>query len=914
MSLLDNLKEIINKKTITPTIVNTDSNFVIVTYWWGNKIRNQNTSRPCISFFEALNRDILDVCVLVLGSSPTTNTTKKNLDIKIIYDNLEKSIVNLEAFKKIINKAANSYNEMIFDQLGFQYQVHRDQKAIEKLEKMKERDETPMTYEYKYKAEAADMFTRIMVEAITLTKKNILLIYDAYKKSNELKMRFLNQGELLTRAGESDIKKEIERLNKVLKEQKAEVKKILNTKQHYTSENMQEFDNMSIYEILHKEFRFLNPMTYDKMIEKWERECAKFKCNYMAVEYPEFTKPGGYQMAINAKPLFIQKALESCGERSVLYIDGDMFIRQYPKLFDLKDVDFMARGWVIDPRSSWKMDESITYDPYTFETSGGTMFFSQSIEAKQLINKWIEISGKSYQIGKADDRILSLVFNTYKFLCSMKIIQLPVEYLWLTLDYDDRMLDGIYDGDKYAMSNSIFIEHSECLTSEDTATGSGAASDRTPKFYGYLEANIEPVSELFHEYIMFPTPDMVDTFKSYLTYMSGVQYMNDGNPILVGKGFVDTANSANNEQPLYIVNYNDKYGNFKYPYADESEPLTYNDVAEINLGRVKNMNIKGLNLKMKGNRIEINDLSKLMKDEDASKYNHAKIISLIIKLLSKGKTVIYNPNTMVGYNDEFYALLLENEKTKYANMELIFVPEFTKGFTPSSNYFYKPKIQTNQPILFKPSQILIKFLMMFLSLDDLSSYINNGSYEFMSRIRVGYLIKKTVKGSNSVAIDASIMKTTKDDASRASTIDANYLSIGPNTKKLSTNMNYLPIGSKTSTPRGSKTLTPRGSKTLTPRGSKTLTPRGSKTLTPREDMTSVNMSAVNMTGGNNDINTLLTEYEAGIDAFYGEQMGGSKSYPIKLKRRTKKYRAKKRTFKRRSMKKKLNKTVKFTRR
>jgi len=51
-------------------------------------------------------------------------------------------------------------------------------------------------------------------------------------------------------------------------------------------------------------------------------------------------------------------------------------------------------------------------------------------------------------------------------------------------------------------------------------------------------------------------------------------------------------------------------------------------------------------------------------------------------------------------------------------------------------------METNQAMMFRPSEILIKFLMMFLSLDDMSSYLNNGSYELMSRIRVGYLINK----------------------------------------------------------------------------------------------------------------------------------------------------------------------------
>jgi hypothetical protein len=134
-----------------------------------------------------------------------------------------------------------------------------------------------------------------------------------------------------------------------------------------------------------------------------------------------------------------------------------------------------------------------------------------------------------------------------------------------------------------------------------------------------------------------------------------------------------------------------------------------------------------------------------MKEDDPTKYNHAKIISLIIRLLSQGKQVIYNPRSMPGYNQIYYALLLQDSAEKLQSMELIFVPRFTDGATASSNYFFKPRMETNQAMMFRPSEILIKFLMMFLSLDDMSSYLNNGSYELMSRVRVGYLINKQKK-------------------------------------------------------------------------------------------------------------------------------------------------------------------------
>jgi hypothetical protein len=739
LSLLDNLNSIINNKEIHPTIINESSRFVVATYWWGSGRMNQNTSRPCISFFEKIVTQVQKLCIKTLGSSPNINNVPK------IYNILERVVMGLDEFKRIINNTTDAYNNMIFEHLGIlPNEANKDRNAAMQLEKLKQRNKVPADFEYKNKEYTERMFTIIMIEVISIIKQNCVSIFDTNNRVTALKTSFRSKSKQITPDEKADYLEKIKQLNNIIQTQNAAIKTQLNTKRSYTNPQLIEFNGMSIYEILYKEFRFLNPITFNEMIAKWEAECTKFKCNYMAVEYPEFAMPGGYQLAINAKPLFIRKALAAVGDRSVLYIDGDMFIRKYPKIFDLPDVDFMARGWWIDPRSSWKMEESITYDPYTFETSGGTMMFSQSVESKQLISKWIEQASKSYQVGKADDRILSLVFNTYKFLCSMKIIQLPIEYLWLSLDYDERMLDLVYDYDKYKMTESIIIEHPECLTSEDTATGGGAASSRTPKFYEYLEENIDPVSEQFHEYMMFPTKDMVDTFKSYLDYMSGVQYMNDGNNILIEKGFVNLSNPAENEQPLYITNYDDKFGNIKYP---QDNSLTYNQVAEINIQRSSQMNVNDLALVSMDNNslIEINDLTKFMKEDDPTKYNHAKIISLIIKLLKQGKQVIYNPKTMPGYNKTYYDLLLNNKTNNLSSMEFIFVPRFTTGTISSSNYFYKPLIETNQVMMFKPSEILINFLMMFLSLDDMSTYLNNGSYEFMSRVRVGYLINKQKK-------------------------------------------------------------------------------------------------------------------------------------------------------------------------
>ena len=727
------LKSIIQKKHIKPTIINEKSNFVVSTYWWGHGNFNQNTARPCTIFYEQIFAKIQQLCVEYLIMKKSTSSIEK------LSKSLENTITSMDEFKKIIENKSKGYNNMIFEDLGIDFNdENRHTKAKNILER-KTNKKVPEGFTYKNKELTQEILTLIMVEFISLIKENIINIVLNTTRLKELKKIFTKNKSLTG----SQIK-EIDKLNENIKKESTLIKDKVKLKRNYTTPAFNNYAEMSLYDIMNKEMRYLNPIKYDEMIKLWEAACKKSKCNFMTVEYPEFAKPDGYQLAINAKPLFIKKALESAGKRSILYIDGDMYIRKYPKLFDLTDVDFMGRGWNMDPRSSSNMVESITYDPYTFETSGGTMWFSQTPEAKNLIDHWVNISSEPSQAGKADDRLLSLIFNENKLLCSMKIIQLPIEYLWLTLNYDEFMLDTLYDYNKRLMKKSIFIEHSECLTTEDTATSGGASSDRTPANYNLIELNLEPVSEQFHEYIYFPSANMVDTFKEYLEYMDSAQYFNDGNSILEEKELVNNEKPELNEQPLYITKYKDKYGKTKY---FNNPSITWNDVAKITTGKSKNMSIKTLNLSYKNNKnnnknnktiVEINDFSVFMNTSD-KQVDKTKIISLIIRLLNENKTVIYNPSNAVGYNGNNYKSLYELIADTNNSLELIFTPEFNT-ISESMNFFYKPSIQINQPILFKPAPILIKFLTMFLSLDDFSKYLSYGSYEFMSRVRVGYNI------------------------------------------------------------------------------------------------------------------------------------------------------------------------------
>ena len=127
-----------------------------------------------------------------------------------------------------------------------------------------------------------------------------------------------------------------------------------------------------------------------------------------------------------------------------------------------------------------------------------------------------------------------------------------------------------------------------------------------------------------------------------------------------------------------------------------------------------------------------------------SKLQNRLILSVIIKLLTQGKKVVFEP-TYYGddYNSIYFGKLIAFMNGKSKNCEFVYTPIFNNpSYKYSSSGFFKTEINLTCPMMFAPSEFLINFLKMFLSLEDLSIYIGNGSYEFMSRVRVGYNIEK----------------------------------------------------------------------------------------------------------------------------------------------------------------------------
>ena len=261
----------------------------------------------------------------------------------------------MKNFTEFITQITNEYFYIMYIDLGFRgdiKQMENDDVFYEVILRIKEMNssnpqESPDTFtlfedvysESEAKGIVANFFRNISITILEYLK------YDIYEKFNlsTLKVKTLRSRYSKNRLSMDDSI----RLMSKYKDDKVNIteklKGKLKTKRNFLV-GEKHYEEMNIYDILNEKLRFRSSMSYIDMIVEWENKCREMNCNYLSIEYPEFAKKGGYQMAINAKPLFINHALNLCRDYAVVYIDGDMFIEKYPGIFDIKNVDYMARG------------------------------------------------------------------------------------------------------------------------------------------------------------------------------------------------------------------------------------------------------------------------------------------------------------------------------------------------------------------------------------------------------------------------------------------------------------------------------------------------------------------------------------------------------------------------------------------
>lgn len=426
----------------------------------------------------------------------------------------------------------------------------------------------------------------------------------------------------------------------------------------------------------------VKPITFEKMIANWETACKKHKCNFLAEEYPEFAVKGGYQHAINFKPYFIELALNACYPRGVLYIDGDMKIKLYPGICDTKGVDYMARGWNTDPRpGDWKRSNKFCFDPYVFEMSGGTMFFGNTYHGRNLLKVWQKETAK--HPGKADDRILSMAMMLQHMLVSLSTIQLPIEYLWLDMDYDDYLEEGEDYNKKY-----ISISHPECLTGEDRAATMGAASNRYPRSYDrYVSNYLYCDWDEIYEYIQFDDKADIKPFKPYINFLDN-------------HGVAD------------IIPYAKKYG-------------SYNPVAKKNTALLESvkLSVKENVVLVSPHEFDTISLHKVGSEREA--------IVTILKYILNGQHVVYVP----GKSAKSANTVLSKALTE----DLDFVTRNKSKSRARARADYSLELDPTYPIYIGPqSKVLKHWLLMSESFKEMEKLFNR-TYIFLTRIHCGWV-------------------------------------------------------------------------------------------------------------------------------------------------------------------------------
>ncbi len=316
------------------------------------------------------------------------------------------------------------------------------------------------------------------------------------------------------------------------------------------------------------------------------------------------------------------------GDISVVYIDGDMTVNKYPHIFDMKNVDYMGRGWNIDPRSNVHYKTKPCFDPFTFETSGGIMYFGNNENGHALLTMWSKWSFKQKFQGKADDRILSMLINSKQLYITMNVLQLPIEYLWLTDAYEPLDKRLAYLDKKHYSRKEIVFEHPACLTTEEAARDQGAAANRQPTYYDLLVENlIECHSEggVIHEYIVFDEYAQAKEWKKYLQYISSddasLGKFKDGEPII----------------PYHIKSY-------RLGYANK------NDFVEGNTEAIRTI----ISYLKRSPSIVKNDLIYVLHDGESSEIDgdmvyvktKKEVILYIIAMLTINKDVVYLPKKL----------------------------------------------------------------------------------------------------------------------------------------------------------------------------------------------------------------------------------------------------------------------------
>jgi hypothetical protein len=305
----------------------------------------------------------------------------------------------------------------------------------------------------------------------------------------------------------------------------------------------------------------------------------------------------------------------------------------------------------------------------------------------------------------------------------------------------------------------IYIEHPECLTSEDTATDRGASSSRTPKFYAGWDEGVAR-SEFLMERVLFDSVEETEAFKPYMEYLSETTYFPDDD--LAG------------EQPFYVVPYAKGFGRFQAAVdvnnaaaaalapvqaqpgsklilvlTDFEESMGANNIARIReLGAPNTRELQGGATAPYMN---------LFAPKDIVRHVTAKnVIPQILQALDAGIHVQIIPQA----SDISIVQRFMESVRKYPRTEFIFV---NASQDTHWHAYYQFIIDVKQPMYFKAGCRQLRDLVSLCGSYGDFTTIYRDAYQFLSRIRTYFVqLPKTLVGggangsSNAEAADEAM--------------------------------------------------------------------------------------------------------------------------------------------------------------
>lgn len=128
---------------------------------------------------------------------------------------------------------------------------------------------------------------------------------------------------------------------------------------------------------------------------------------------------GNWKRNVAKKPTIISELLHDFPNKTIVFLDADCTIEQYPTLFDnVKDYDigFHRLDW-----NSWYKNNSNKKELLT-----GTMFLNANYRTHELVNEW---KNQSLLKDMWEQKVLEDILPTFRH--ELKILELPLNYCYI---------------------------------------------------------------------------------------------------------------------------------------------------------------------------------------------------------------------------------------------------------------------------------------------------------------------------------------------------------------------------------------------------------------------------------------------------------------------------------------------------